>query len=164
MEADRLGFLISEDDLRAQGFEPLTLEFRACDLVLPDGPACEWTTSGDVPKGPGLYAFTVGDGSDLAVLYVGLTQELWMITKGRTPDGKARPGQRYGRPRYAGVTRQRVNVLIAGQLALGREVRHWVRPLVAPSHRPDELRDHLLSAEAELIDRWRLKSLGWNRR
>lgn len=163
MEVDRLGFPLSETDLRAEGFEPLTLEFRNCNLVLSDGPACEWTTTSNVPTGPGHYAFTVGRGDELAVLYVGLTQELWMVTKGRTPDGEARGGQRYGRPRHAGVTRKRVNALIASQLALGREVRHWVRPLAAPADRPEELRNQLLRVEAELITRWRLRSVGWNR-
>ncbi len=40
---------------------------------------------GDVPRGPGIYAFTAGGDDDLRVMYVGLTEELWMVTKGRLP-------------------------------------------------------------------------------
>ena len=47
--------------------------------------------------------------------------ELWMVTMGRLPgSGGARGGQRYGRPRHAGETRQRVSILIAEQLRSGR--------------------------------------------
>lgn len=163
MEHDRKGFPTDEHSLLAAGFVPLDLEFRPTEVVLPSGPACEWTTKGPVPTGPGLYAFTVETDGDLSVLYVGLTEELWMITKGRTPDGKARPGQRYGRPKYAGVTRQRVNALVAHHVSQGRKVRHWVRPLPDPPSDRAVLRAKLLAAENELISGWQLRRLGWNR-
>jgi hypothetical protein len=163
VENDRRGFPTDEGSLLEAGFIPLELEFRPTDVVLASGRACEWTTKGAVPTGPGLYAFTVEADDQLVVLYIGLTEELWMITKGRTPDGKARPGQRYGRPKYAGVTRQRVNALIAQHIEQGRKVRHWVRPLPDPPSDRVALRALLLKTETELIDRWKLRSLGWNR-
>ena len=144
------GFSTTADELAANGFSPLLLEFRPTDVVFTQGSACEWTTKGDVPKGPGLYAFASGT-ADLRVLYVGLTEELWMITKGRLPAGGARPGQRYGRPRYAGVTRQRINSLIAGRLARGETISHWVRPLTDPPSDRDVTRRRLLELEQELI-------------
>ena len=149
-------------ELTGHGFVALVLEFRPTALVLPEGAACEWTTMGDVPTGPGLYAFTIG-AEDLRVLYVGLTEELWMITKGRLPAGGARPGQRYGRPRYAGVTRQRINALIAGRLAKGETIGHWVRPLADPPSDRTALRARLFEVEQQLISQWDLRRLGWNR-
>lgn len=78
-----------------------------------------------------------------------------MVTKGRLPrPAGARDGQRYGRPKYAGITRQRVNILVAAQLAAGRRVRHWLRPLPEPLLREEEER---------LIQRWQLREVGWNR-
>jgi hypothetical protein len=157
------GHLVTESELGDEGFVPLTLEVRKLDAEFAFGRGCEWTTVGNVPKGPGVYAFTVGDDHDLHVTYVGLTEELWMVTKGRLPTGGARPGQRYGRPMYAGVTRQRVNGLIGEQLVLGRLVRHWVSPLTGPSSDRAELRGQLLSLEERLIQRWDLRRTGWNR-
>ena len=123
-------------------------------MRLADGVGCAWTTVGDVPDSPGLYAFTVSDGSVLRLTYVGLTTHLWMVTKGHLPQsGGARGAQRYGHPKHAGVTRQRVNILIAIEHAAGRQVRHWVRPLAA----------ELPAAEETLIRRWRLRETGWNR-
>ncbi len=82
------------------------------------------------------------------MVYVGLTTHLWMVTKRRLPrSGGARPGQRYGRPKYAGTTRQRVNVLIADQIALRLRALHWLRPLAE---------DRLRAEEEALIRRWRL--------
>ncbi len=156
------GFATTAAELAAHGFVPLVLEFRPTTVVLPQGAACEWTTMGEVPTGPGLYAFTSGT-QDLRVLYVGLTEELWMITKGRLPAGGARPGQRYGRPRYAGVTRQRVNALIAGRHARGETMGHWVRPLADPPSERAALRQRLLELEQQLISEWDLRRLGWNR-
>lgn len=157
------GFAVTAADLRALGFVPLLLDVRSTEVELPYGQACEWTTVGDIPKGPGIYAFTSGDDEDLRVMYLGLTEELWMVTKGRLPNGGARPGQRYGRPRYAGVTRQRVNGLIGEQLRAGKLILHWVRPLAeAPTDR-GALRDRLLEVEQELITRWELRRVGWNR-
>ena len=66
----------------------------------------------------------------MAVVYVGLTTWLPMVALG-VKGGMARPGQRYGRPKYAGQTRQRINVLVAHEVAAGRTIRHWLRPFAA---------------------------------
>ncbi len=149
--------------MRLLSFVPLELQFRPATIELVGGPGCEWTTLGDVPRGPGLYAFTVGPDDDLRVMYVGLTEELWMVTRGRLPTGGARPGQRYGRPRYAGVTRQRINALIAVRHAAGDLVRHWVRPLADPPDDRAAIRVRLLQDEQRLISEWNLRRVGWNR-
>lgn len=149
------GHPITDADLASLGFIAHDIVVRATGVVLPGGAGCEWTTLGDVPDSPGLYAFTVDNGAVQHVTYVGLTTHLWMVTKGRLPrSGGARPGQRYGRPKYAGITRQRVNVLIAAQLNAGQRVRHWLRPLDA---------EQLRREEEALIQRWRLREVGWNR-
>lgn len=148
------GHPISEGELASAGFKPLHLRPGSLDVDLPSGPGCEWTTVGEVPEGPGLYAFTVEDDHDIRVTYVGRTEHLWMVTKGRLPSGGGRGGQRYGMPRHAGATRQRVNILVAEQLRAGRLVRHWVRPLPAMELRAEEER---------LITVWDLRRVGWNR-
>jgi hypothetical protein len=71
-------------------------------------------------------------------------------------------GQRYGRPIYAGVTRQRINVQIARAIGEGWTVRHWVKPFDGISLGPDP-KQALLTAEAELIQCWDLRRVGWNR-
>jgi hypothetical protein len=149
------GHPVAAADLYQVGFRPLELRVTSLDVDLPTGRGCEWTTVGEVPQVSGLYAFTVEDDQYIRVTYVGLTEHLWMVTKGRLPGGGgARGGQRYGRPRHAGVTRQRVNILIAGQLCAGRVVRHWVRPLPTAVLRAEEER---------LITSWDLRHVGWNR-
>jgi hypothetical protein len=125
------GHPILATELSLAGFEPLELQVTSLNVHLPSGRGCEWTTIGEVPDASGLYAFTLEDDQQMRVAYVGLTEHLWMVTKGRLPGGGARGGQRYGRPRHAGATRQRVNILIAEQLRAGRLVRHWVRKLPA---------------------------------
>jgi hypothetical protein len=121
-------------------------------------------TVGIVPEGPGHYLFTVEDNDRMHMTYVGLTEHLWMVTKGRLPGGRgARPGQRYGRPVYAGVTRRRINLLAAEQLDLGRRVRHWVRTLAHPPADVAATRGQLVLEEEELILLWRLRETGWNR-
>ena len=146
---------ITATDLSTLGFQPLELRVTSLEVDLPSGRGCEWTTIGDVPAASGLYAFTVEDDHQIRVAYVGLTEHLWMVTKGRLPNsGGARGGQRYGRPRHAGVTRQRVNALIAEQLGAGRVVRHWVRQHPAAALRAEEER---------LITGWDLRRIGWNR-
>jgi hypothetical protein len=149
------GHPVADHDLHALGFAPHDLAFDATVIALPGGVGRAWTTLGEVPDAAGLYAFTVDDGVSQHVTYVGKTSHLWMVTKGRLPrSAGARPGQRYGRPRYSGATRQRINVLVAAEVAANRRVRHWLRPLAAP----------LLSSEEErLIRHWRLRELGWNR-
>lgn len=156
------GHVVTEAELLDRGFLPLMLELRHVNVELPGGLGCEWTPMGEIPRGPGLYAFTV-EKDNLCVAYVGLTEELWMVTKGRLPAGGARGGQRYGRPRYAGVTRQRINCLVAEQLRLGRTVRHWVRPLHDQPDDRQTLRRRLFDAEQELISHWDLRRVGWNR-
>jgi hypothetical protein len=157
------GYATTAEVMRALGFTPLELQFRPTAVELPDGPACEWTTVGEVPRGPGLYAFTLGGDDDLKVMYVGLTEELWMVSKGRLPEGGARPGQRYGRPRYAGITRQRINALIAARHGAGDLIRHWVRPLSDPPQDRAGVRSRLLQEEQALISQWDLRRVGWNR-
>jgi hypothetical protein len=157
------GRLVSTSELNDEGFVPLKLEVRKLDAEYPFGRGCEWTTVGTVPKGPGVYAFTVGEDDNLHVTYVGLTEEFWMVTKGRLPIGGARPGQRYGRPLYAGVTRQRINGLISEQLVLDRLVRHWVSPMVNPASGRADVRGQLVQREEQLIQRWDLRRIGWNR-
>ena len=148
------GHPVTEDELKALGFAPHDIDVHAVDVRLPGGIGCEWATLGDVPDAPGLYAFTVNDHAALHVTYVGLTTHLWMVTKGRLPrSGGARPGQRYGRPTYAGLTRQRVNILVAVELHAGHHVRHWLRTLAI---------DDLRYEEEALIQRWRLRQVGWN--
>jgi len=150
------GHPVTLADLHQAGFWHLELRVTRLDVDLPAGRGCEWTTIGEVPDAPGLYAFTVEDNHQIRVAYVGLTGHLWMVTKGRLPgSGGARGGQRYGRPQHAGVTRQRVNILIAEQLRSGRIVRHWVRPLPAAALRAEEER---------LITSWNLRQAGWNLR
>jgi hypothetical protein len=155
------GYGTTAGEMRRLGFFPLDLDFRQTAGELAD--ACEWTTVGEVPKGPGIYAFTLGTDEELRVMYVGLTEELWMVTKGRLPSGGARPGQRYGRPRYAGATRQRINALIAPHAAGGALIRHWVRPLSSPPADRPTLRAALLKEEEALITEWELRRVGWNR-
>jgi hypothetical protein len=115
------GFAISADDLMSLGFLPYELRIGAMDIQLPDSLGCNWTTIGTVPDAPGLYAFSVESSARMAVTYVGMTEQLWMVTKGHLPrSGGARGGQRYGRPKHAGVTRKRINGLVAEQILLGR--------------------------------------------
>jgi len=158
------GFVISADDLTSIGFRPYDLQIEALDVQLPEGLGCNWTTIGSVPEAAGLYAFTVESGDTMVVTYVGMTEHLWMVTKGHLPrSGGARGGQRYGRPKHAGATRKRINCLVAEQIRLGRKVRHWLRPLQPTVGAQVATRSTLLAQEAELIERWHLRSVGWNR-
>lgn len=160
---DLPGHAVTRTELEALGFLPLTLRMRSGDVILAEGTGCEWDTITEVPDAPGVYLFTVEETPLLCVTYAGLTEQLWMVTKGRLPKGGARGGQRYGRPRHAGVTRQRVNTLIAEQVRKGRVVAHWVRPFGGSAANPAELRAALASEEGALIQRWRLRQVGWNR-
>jgi hypothetical protein len=159
---DLPGTPVHEEQLRSLGFVPLELENVDPAFDFGGTIGCTWTTSGVVPEGPGLYAFTVEDSEGIRLCYVGMTIHLRMVTKGRLPrGGGARGGQRYGRPTHAGVTRQRINVAIGEQLRAGRRVRHWVRP-VAVEPGADAVAA-LRSLEEELIDRFNLRRRGWNR-
>lgn len=156
------GTRTSFNELRSMGFVPFALNVTKRAVLLSSGIGVDWNTEGEVPAGPGLYAFTIEDAAVIHVAYVGLTLDLWMVTKGQLSTGGGRGGQRYGRPRYAGVTRERVNILVAAQLRLGRSVQHWLKPYVAGP--ATDLRAGLRAAEKELIDRWDLRTTGWNRR
>jgi hypothetical protein len=97
----------------------------------------------------------VDDGEHQAVTYVGMTTHLWMVTKGRLPrSGGGRGGQRYGRPRHAGATRVRINLLIAAEISKGHRIRHWLQPFEERS---------LADEEERLIRLRQLRHLGWNR-
>jgi len=89
------GYLISAEAPAGKGFRPLELRWVGeFDIVLPDGMGCDWDTIGEVPAGPGIYAFTVQDDHKLRVTYVGTTTHLWMVTKGirsYVPIGGHRP-------------------------------------------------------------------------
>lgn len=52
------GHPIFAAELASAGFKPLELQVRSLDVDLPSGQGCEWTTTSEVPDGPGLYAFT----------------------------------------------------------------------------------------------------------
>lgn len=95
---------ISAAELATVGFQPLELRVRSLELDLASGRGCEWTAVSEVPDSSGLYAFTVEDDHEMRVAYVGRTEHLWMVTKGRLPGGGGRGGQRYGRPRHAGAS------------------------------------------------------------
>ena len=145
----------SEGELRGLGFTPHVLRFDPDPVNWPGGIELNWTTSGDVPDSPGLYAFTVSHAEQLHVAYGGLTTHLWMVTKGYLPrSGGARGGQRYSRPKHAGVTRKRINALIALEVAAGRTVTHWLAPMPAQK---------IAVLEEQLIRRWNLRTTGWNR-
>jgi len=75
------GHPVTLADLRQAGFRHLELRVTRLDVDLPAGRGCEWTTIGEVPDSPGLYAFTVEDHHQIRVAYVGLTGHLWMVTK-----------------------------------------------------------------------------------
>jgi hypothetical protein len=167
--SDLPGFALTSDDLRELRFRPLDLRVLALDVPLASGATgCTWDTVGDVPDAPGLYAFTVENGEGytvehgerLAVVYVGRTEQLWMVTKGQLPSGtsRGRGGQRYGRPKHAGETRKRINGLVREQLLAGRTVRHWICPMRGT------LPAQLAESEEALISRWQLRRVGWNLR
>lgn len=164
---DRLGHLLPTSELSDLGFRPLDLLFERTDVPLAGGLGCEWNTTGDVPEAPGLYAFAMREARDrdhVRVVYVGMTEHLWMVTKGYLPQGAgARGGQRYGRPTYAGRTRQRVNLEIRRAHVDGWTVQHWVRPYGELRGARDEVRAQLRIVEEALITRWALRLKGWNR-
>jgi len=150
------GTQVHSSDLAEMGFQKCELQILE-QVKLPTGPnGINWNTIGEIPDSAGIYAFTVEDGLELRVTYVGKTSHLWMVTKGRLPrGGGARGGQRYGRPRHAGETRKRINVETTAQIRIGRTVKHWVMTVVREENLP--------VIESELIHLWKLRKTGWNR-
>ena len=162
--AGKPGFQVTERDLRNLGFSPFELQWLD-PVSLPSGTATNWNTLGKIPSGAGLYAFTteIRNMRDaLRVRYVGMTTDLWMVTKGRLPDGTARGGQRYGRRKHSGDTRKRVNIELTTARAEGLHVRHWLRSVDVPDG--TDAKTLLRQEEARLIWIWNLRSVGWNRR
>lgn len=123
-----------------------------------------WNTLGPIPDAPGVYCFVgrPNQSSELRVFYVGMTSHLWMVAKGTLPSGIARGGQRYGRPKHAGTTRQRVNAEVARLVSDGWTFSHWLRAVEAPSD-PAMLEAVLRAEESHLITMWGLRVVGWNR-
>jgi len=131
---------------------------------VPEAGLIGWNTLGNVPDAPGLYSF-IGHQDSLSaprVFYVGMTSHLWMVAKGQLPSGVARGGQRYGRPKHAGSTRQRVNAEVARMSAAGWTFTHWLRPFDALDGGAT-LEALLRAEEARLIHLWDLRAVGWNR-
>lgn len=157
------GTPVSRDHLTQLGFVEHPLE-RVTDADVPEGGLIGWDTMGSVPDAPGLYCF-VGQkdrSNELRVFYVGMTSHLWMVAKGQLPGGIARGGQRYGRPKHAGTTRQRVNAEVARLAAESWTFSHWLRPVEAPAG-PATLEALLRTEESRLIAIWNLRVVGWNR-
>ncbi|MEP9380775.1 hypothetical protein [Nocardioides sp. KR10-350] len=157
----RPGRRMTATELRDHGFDAYELLFHDRSQA----GYCNWDTLGSVPDAPGLYAFTLSQepsAEEITVMYVGMTTHLWMVTKGQVPGGIVRPGQRYGRPQWAGVTRVRVNANVALAHDLGLHVQHWLRPIRA-SMSAAEIRYVLRDEEEQLITRWGLREVGWNR-
>lgn len=161
------GSITTEEELRTLGFVRLTLEIVERDLPLQRGLGFSFNTVGDVPDSPGIYVFTIQRDGVLRVVYAGMTTHLWMVTKGRLPrSGGERGGQRYGRPKYAGETRQRINVLLWEQCGQGFDAAHWVLPLTKDAAASNELgtiKGALIAQEELLIAHWKLRMVGWNR-
>lgn len=153
----RVGCLVSLDELNRRGFRRLDIEFVGDIQQLASGPCRNWNSIGQVPDSEGLYAFVLEKNEESRVAYVGRTAHLWMVTKGSLPGVHARPGQRYGRPKYAGVTRERINALVLQATDAGYTVSHWVCPR-------GEGATALDLAERALIAEWDLVACGWNRR
>lgn len=150
--------LLTEGQLHEAGYESFSINWQS-DAVFDHhdyGPCQHFDVVGAVPATPGLYAFTVARDDRLDVRYVGMTTDLWMVTKGRRSSGAPRGGQHYGRPRHAGVTRQRVNSALTADPANATALM-WLRP--ERFARSDELR-HLEERE---ISRWGLRRNGLNR-
>lgn len=154
------------EELTALGFQRLSLNILRTRVQRGQVVGCDWDTVGNVPDAAGLYLFTLhrdDNPQQTRVTYAGMTTHLWMVTKGHLPRGAgARGGQRYGRPQYAGATRVRVNGLVAGAVADGWIVSHWVLPYSSVELGSAPVAS-LRSAEETLISRWDLRKTGWNR-
>ena len=157
------GTPVARDHLTRLGFVEHALEL-VIDADVPEAGLIGWDTLGSIPDAPGLYCF-VGQknpANELRVFYVGMTSHLWMVTKGQLPGGIARGGQRYGRPKHAGTTRQRVNAEVARLTTDGWTFSHWLRAVETPPD-PAALEALLRAEESRLIAKWDLRVVGWNR-
>jgi hypothetical protein len=154
---------VARGDLTRLGFVEHPLgPVAAADV--PEGGLIGWNTMGSVPDAPGLYCFVgqKNSSNELRVFYVGMTGHLWMVAKGQLPGGIARGGQRYGRPKHAGTTRQRVNAEVARLASDGWTFSHWLRAVDSPAD-PATLEALLRAEESRLIATWNLRVVGWNR-
>ncbi len=151
--------LVQEPELRALGFHPLHLRWLERRHEHHGIGTCrDFDVEGDVPTAGGLYLFARRNDEAIDIRYVGMTTHLWMVTKGRLPSGAARGGQRYGRPKHAGVTRARINAALTTAADRGEVVTQWVRP-TAGTASAAELREQ----EEIAIQRWQLRRHGPNR-
>lgn len=157
------GTPVPRDHLTSLGFVEHPMKLIP-DVDVPEGGLIGWDTMGSIPDAPGLYCFVgrKNPSSELRVFYVGMTSHLWMVAKGQLPGGIARGGQRYGRPKHAGTTRQRVNAEVARLIANGWSFSHWLRAVEAPAD-PATLEVVLRAEESRLIAMWDLRVAGWNR-
>ena len=156
------GASVSRSHLAQLGFMEHELEILGPSDALGTGDGLSWNTLGPLPTGPGLYCFVAMEHVSAAprVMYVGLSSQLSAIAAGTDPLG-ARGGQRYGRPKYAGMTRKRINAEVARLVRDGLFVTHWFSMLSVPDDQ--EPRAFLHRAEEALILRWNLRVVGWNR-
>jgi hypothetical protein len=151
----------SGDDLPSGGWRPLPIRWlpSSYDHHL-FGRTRKFDVVADVPRSAGLYVFGVDLDASVDVRYVGQSSHLWMVTKGRLPGGQARPGQRYGRPKWSGATRQRINAALTEAADAGRTVRMWVKTIGGVI----DIKQALDIAEGDAISRWELCRYGLNRR
>lgn len=146
--------------LLGMGYRPLGLRWHQTGYEHPLYGLClNFDVCDPVPSAPGTYIFTIDRDAMIEVRYVGKTEHLWMVTLGKRPPNQPRGGQRYGRPRHAGDTRQWVSAGLSPQAASGLTVRQWVRPVPSTS----DLGAVLLKREREDIARWDSRRLGLNR-
>ena len=151
--------LVQEPELRALGFHPLHLRWLERRHEHHGIGTCrDFDVEGDVPTAGGLYLFARRNDDEIDIRYVGMTTHLWMVTKGRLPSGAARGGQRYGRPKHAGVTRARINAALTTAADRGEVVTPWVRP-TAGTASAAQLREQ----EEIAIQRWQTRRYGLNR-
>lgn len=73
------------------GFQPFNLRFLEPSLEIVEMGGCLWDTLGTVPDAPGHYLFSVGAADTTCVVYLSLTENLSMVTKGRLPLGVPDP-------------------------------------------------------------------------
>jgi hypothetical protein len=147
--------LATDGELRAEGWEPF--EIRWLDSTSNHhryGPMRSFDVVGAVPSGPGLYIFTLGR-EFVDIRYCGKSKDLWMVAYGKLWYGTPRGGNRYGRPKTAGDTRQWVNSQLTQHL--NQDARMWTRAV------PGATESELLEIEDACIDRWCTWQLGWNR-